>query len=376
VTSAVTEKPPPKVEDFLRVDPMELTIGPGLVTLAQSGDLLAQISAVRTRIAHELGMLLPKMRIKDNLRSEPFAYELKLRGIPVATGEARVDRLLAVRTSFVAGELPGHRTVDPVSGRPAIWIEPAQRDRAELLGYLVQHPTEALFAHLHEVVREHAAELLTRQQVHGLLDHMRLTSPKVVDELVPLLLKPAQVHQVLENLLRERVPIRDLETILETLGDFAERTQNTVLLTESVRSALARTICQWHRDEQRVLRVVTLDPDLEDVIAAGVNFNDSGVSVKLSLATSDAIRQSLAETLEATEANIVLTTSSSVRLGLRHITTIPFPRLTILSLNEISRDTQIESLGQVASITAFGETLGAGLPTPPLVGPKVSAWSD
>ncbi len=352
--SPVTEKPQPKVEDFLRVDPMELTIGSGLVTLAQSGDLLAQISAVRTHIAHELGMLLPKMRIKDNLRSEPFAYELKLRGIPVATGEARVDRLLAIRTTFVSGELPGHATVDPVTGRTAIWIEPDLRDRAELLGYLVQYATEALFAHLHEVVREHAAELLTRQQVHGLLDNLRLTSPKVVDELVPSLLKPALVHQVLEQLLRERVPIRDLETILETLADYAGRTQNPVLLTEYVRSALSRTICQRHRDGQRVLRVVTLDPDLEDVIAAGVDFNDSGLIVKLSLATSDAIRQSLTETLVVTEANHVLTTSSSVRLGLRHITATEFPRLTVLSLNDISRDTQVESLGQVPLALALG----------------------
>ena len=351
------DKPVPKVEDFLRVDPMELTIGPGLVTLAQSGDLLAQISAVRTHIAHELGMLLPKMRIKDNLRSEPFAYELKLRGIPVATGEARVDRLLAIRTSFVAGELPGQRTVDLVTGRPAIWIEPDLRDRAELLGYLVQYPTEALFAHLHEVVREHAAELLTRQQVHGLLDNLRLTSPKVVDELVPSLLKPALVHQVLEHLLREQVPIRDLETILETLADYAGRTQNPVLLTEYVRSALARAICQRHRDAQRVLRVLTLDPDLEDLIAAGVDFNDTGLIVKLSLATSDAIRQSVTETLAATEASLVLTTSSAVRLGLRHITVTAFPRLTILSLNDISRDTQVESLGQVP----FALALGAGV---------------
>ncbi|MFM9961038.1 MAG: flagellar biosynthesis protein FlhA [Planctomycetaceae bacterium] len=346
------EKPLPKVEDFLRVDPMELTIGPGLVTLAQSGDLLAQISAVRTRIAHELGMLLPKMRIKDNLRSEPFAYELKLRGIPVATGEARVDRLLAIRTSFVAGELSGQRTVDPVSGRSAIWIESAQREHAELLGYLVQSPTDALFSHLHEVVRDHAAELLTRQQVHGLLDNLRLTSPKIVDELLPSLLKPAQVHQVLENLLRERVPIRDLETILESLGSYAERTQNTALLTEYVRSALGRTICQRHRDAQRVMRVLTLDPDLEDLIAAGVDFSDSGLIVKLSLATSDAIRQSLTESLAATEANLVLTTSATVRLGLRHLTATAFPRLTILSLNEISRDTQVESLGQVPTIVA------------------------
>lgn len=234
-----------------------------------------------------------------------------------------------------------------------------QRDCAELLGYHVQNPSDALFAHLHEVVREHAAELLTRQQVHGLLDNLRLTSPKVVDELVPTLIKPAQVHQVLENLLRERVPIRDLETILETLGDYCERTQNTALLTEYVRSTLARTICQRHRNEQRVLHVLTLDPDLEDVIAAGVHFNDSSVSVKLSLATSDAIRQSLTEALAATEASTVLATSSTVRLGLRHLMATTFPRLTILSLNEISRDTQIESLGQVAHIVPNAGVLHA-----------------
>ena len=351
VAVSSNEKPQPKVEDFLRVDPMELTIGPGLVTLAQSGDLLAQISAVRTHIAHELGMLLPKMRIKDNLRAEPYAYELKLRGIPVATGEARVDRLFAIRTSFVSGELPGQRTVDSATGRPAVWIEPAQRERAELLGYLVTNPTDALFTHLHEVVREHAAELLTRQQVHGLLDNLRLSSPKVVDELVPSLLKAAQVHQVLENLLRERVPIRDLETILETLADYASQTQNSVLLTEYVRGALARTICQRHRDEHRVMRVLTLDPDLEDLIAAGVQFTGSGLIVKLSLPTSDAIRQSLSESLNATEASIVLATSSSVRLGLRHIAATAFPRLTVLSLNEISRDTQVEALGHIPGLS-------------------------
>lgn len=374
-TNSAKEKSQPKVEDFLRVDPMELTIGPGLVTLAQSGDLLAQISAVRTHIAHELGMLLPKIRIKDNLRIEPFAYELKLRGIPVASGESRVNHLLALRTSFVSGELSGPRTVDPATNRPAVWIGPTQRDRAELLGYLVQNPTDVLFTHLQEVVREHAAELLTRQQVHGLLDNLRVTSPKIVDELVPSLLKPSQVHQVLENLLRERVPIRDLETILETLADEASHTQNPAMLTEHVRAALARTICQRHRDEHRVLRALTLDPDLEDLIAASVQFTDNGLAVKLSLPTTDAVRRSLKESLAATDANIVLTTSSAVRLGLRHITATAFPRLNILSLNEISRDTQVESLGQVPSV-ASRAALGAGLPTPPLVGPKVSSWSD
>lgn len=342
-----TPKPQPKLEDHLRVDPMELTIGGGLVTFAQNGNLLSNISEVRSRIAQELGMLLPKIRVKDNIQMEPFGYEFKMRGIPVATGEARIDRLLAVKTSFVTGDLSGQRTIDPATGHTAIWIEPSQRDRAEMLGYLVQNPTDALFGHLHEVVREHAAELLTRQQVHALLDNLRQTSPKVVDELIPGLLKPAQVHLVLENLLRERVPIRDLEAILETLADHAEQTKNAILLTEYVRAALARTICQSHRDSNRVLRVLMLTPDLEDVIGAGVDFSETGLIARLSLQTSDAIRQSLSESIANTDANVVLTTSSAVRLGLRQITSATFPRLSVLSLNEISRDTQVESLGMV-----------------------------
>ncbi len=347
------QTPQQKLEDHLRIDPMELTIGGGLVTFAQNGNLLSNISEVRSRIAQELGMLLPKIRVKDNIQMEPFGYEFKMRGIPVATGEARVDRLLAVRTSFVTGELAGQRTVEPATGHAAMWIDPAQRDRAELLGYLVQNPTDALFSHLHEVVREHAAELLTRQQVHALLDNLRQTSPKVVDELIPGLLKPAQVHLVLENLLRERVPIRDLEAILETLADHAEQTKNPILLTEYVRAALARTICQRHRDSLRVMRVLTLDPDLEDVIAAGVDFSDTGLLVRLSLPTSDAVRQSLAESIRNSEATVVLTTSSAVRLGLRHITASAFPRLSILSLNEISRDTHVEAQGLVPTPLEF-----------------------
>ena len=345
-----TPKPQPKLEDHLRVDPMELTIGGGLVTFAQNGNLLSNISEVRSRIAQELGMLLPKIRVKDNIQMEPFGYEFKMRGIPVATGEARLDRLLAVKTSFVTGDLSGQRTVDPATGHAAIWIEPAQRDHAEMLGYLVQNPTDALFGHLHEVVREHAAELLTRQQVHALLDNLRQTSPKVVDELIPGLLKPAQVHLVLENLLRERVPIRDLEAILETLADHAEQTKNPILLTEYVRAALGRTICQSHRDSNRILRVLMLDPDLEDVIAAGVDFSETGLIARLSFPTSDAIRQSLSEWIANTDATVVLTTSSAVRLGLRHITSSAFTRLSILSLNEISRDTQVESLGMVSCL--------------------------
>ncbi len=342
----------PTIEDHLRVDPLELTIGRGLVELAQTGDLLSRVSELRTRIAQELGLMLPKMKIKDDQQIDSRGYQLKIRGLPVAWGELPTDRLLAVHTPLVTSELSGTGTTEPASGRPAFWIESSQRERAELAGYWIKDAATVLFSHLCEVVRGHAAELLTRQQLHQLLEHLRQTSPKVVEELIPGLLRPTQVHGVLENLLRERVPIRDLETIMEALAEHAAQTQNTVLLTEFVRAALARTISQRLRDERRVLRVITLEPDLEDIITAGVNFSETGLLVKLSLPTCDAIRRELAQAVRSVAVNghspIVLTTSPAARLGLRHIAGSQFPKLTVLSLNDISRDTQAEAIGHVS----------------------------
>jgi flagellar biosynthesis protein FlhA len=207
------------------------------------------------------------------------------------------------------------------------------------------------------VVRNHAFELLTRQQVHQLLDNLKQSAPKVVEELIPDLLRPAQVHQVLNNLLRERVPIRDLETILETLGDYADRTKDLGLLTEYVRHGLARTICQQYRDRNRVLHVITLDPALEDVLAAGFDWSERGLVIKLSPAIAERVTEELARTLQrlvtAGHPPVVLC-SPQVRAGLKQITSSAIPQLAVLSLNEITRDTDVESLGQVGLEPARG----------------------
>ena len=347
------EKPAPKPEDNLFVDPMELELGFGLIRLADAaagGDLLDRVTRVRHKIAQELGMILPKVRIRDNIRLDQRQYQIKIQDVPVAWGTIFPDGLLAIDSGTTSGKLPGVATTEPAFGRPAFWIETQQRERAELLGYNVVEPSAVIVTHLTEVVRRHSDELLSRQQVHQLIENLKQHSPKVVEELIPEVLKAHHVHQVLSNLLRERVPIRNLETILETLGDYADRTKDLGLLTEFVRHSLSRTICQQYRDKERVLRVVTLDPGLEDIISAGVEYGERGMTIKLSPQVAEAVTKGIAAELEHLTGPgfppVVLTTPQ-IRAALRQITSAALPDLIVMSLNEVTRDTHVESAGQV-----------------------------
>jgi flagellar biosynthesis protein FlhA len=364
-TEQTQKRPEPKPEDHLFVDPMELELGVGLIRLANpatGGDLLDRVTRIRHRIAQDLGIILPKVRIRDNIRLDQRQYQIKIRDVPVAWGDVYTDGLLAIDTGATAGEIPGVATTEPAFKRPAKWIEEGQRDRAELMGYTVVEPSAVIITHLTEVVRDHSYELLTRQQVHRLLDNLKETAPKVVDELIPDLLRVSQVHQVLANLLRERVPIRDLETILETLGDYADRTKDLGILTEYVRHALSRTICQQYRDRNRVLHVVTFDPALEDILAAGFDYGERGLTIKLSPQIAEQVTRELASHLEHLVQQghpPVAICSPQVRAGLKQITSAVLPRLAVLSLNEIARDTDVESVGQVGSELLNGVPVGA-----------------
>ena len=340
-------------EDQLVIEPIELELGFRLIHLANvaaGGDLLERVTQLRRRVAQELGMLLPKVKIRDSLRLNDRGYQIKLRGVTVASGEMRADGLLAVDTGRTSGAVPGIEALDPLTGRPARWIDSTHADQARELGYQVIEPAEVLIGHLTEIVREHADELLTRQHVHQLLDNLRQASPRVIDELIPELLKPAQVHQVLCNLLRERVPVRDLETILETLGDYAERTKDVTILTEYVRHALSRVICQPYRDSHGTIHCITIDPALEDVLFNGFEFSERGLIVKLTPQVTDGLCHELTRQVRKLAREglpMVVVCGPRVRQILRHVASGPLPKVAVLSLNEIPRDTMIRSLGQV-----------------------------
>jgi len=342
-----------RIEDFLAVDPMEIELGVGLIRLAdpaRGGDLLPRIAGVRQVVASDIGIILPKVRIRDNLRLEEHRYRIKIANNPVAEGTIHPDRLLAMNSGTATGSLPGVETQDPAFGQPAVWIDTGMRDRAEMLGYTPVDPAAVLATHLQEIVRRHADDLLTRDAVKHLVDEVKKTSPAVVDELIPGMMKLGEVQQVLQLMLREEVPIRPLALILETLGDYASRTKDAVWLAEYARHRMARFLCTRYRDAEDRLHVVTLDPAVEDRIAAGIEHSERGLFIRMSPPAVDKTCSRIAEQVErltrAGHPPVVLV-SPQIRAGLRQITASSLPKLVVLSYNEITRDTKIESVGIV-----------------------------
>ncbi|QDT17098.1 flagellar biosynthesis protein FlhA [Alienimonas californiensis] len=361
--------PERKPEDELEVEPLALELGVNLLKLVDptaGGDLLDRVAKVRRNIAGELGVILPKVRFRDVPTMDPNSYRVKIRGVVIATGECHANAKLAVDTGSASGSPPGMPTVDPAFGRPAVWVDPTAAERAALMGYHVVEPAAVVVTHLTEIVRDHAAELLTRTQVHGLLDHLKERCPELVGEVVPDLLRAGQVQAVLANLLRERVPVRDLEAILEALADHAGRTKDPHFLTECARHALARTLCELHRDDSGVLHVVSLDPAAEELIASKSEFREGGFVLTLPPLVRDAVVRGLKNELNkltaAGHAPVVLV-GPQVRLGLREIVRDKLPKLTVMSLTEVTRDTNLEVHGQLAA-----ESLRSGPKGPPAPG--------
>lgn len=353
VQAAANVKKEEKIEDFLTIDPMEMEIGLGLIRLAnpdRGGDLLARITGVRQAVAADIGIILPKVRIRDNMRLKENQYRIKISNNPVAEGDVHPDKLLAMDSGMTTGPISGIETRDPAFGQPAKWIEIGMRDHASMLGYTPVEPTSVLATHLQEVVRRHADDILTRDATKELIEQAKRSSPAVVEELVPGVMKVGEVQQVLQSLLREEVPIRQLGIILETLGDYATKTKDPLLLTEFVRHRLARTLCTRYRDMENVLRVITLDPALEDKIAANVEMSEKGLFVRFRNAETnricDAIHKEM-DKLKRAGYPTVLLVNPQVRPATRHITSANLPRLIVLSYNEITRDTRVESLGTV-----------------------------
>lgn len=345
---------PKRVEDFLAVDPMEVSIGLGLLGLAdpaRGGDLMQRITGVRHAIAGDLGVILPKVRVRDEMSLGELEYEIRIQGNPLAKARLNPERLLAIDSGHTTGVIEGEPTRDPTFGEPAVWIEPIRREQAAIFGYMTVEPGAVLATHLQEIAKRHADELLSRDATKHLIDELKEISPTVVEELIPGVMKISEVQQVLHLLLKEDVPIRQLAIILETLGDFAPRTKDPVWLCEYVRHRLARTISTRYRDEHGRLHVLALDPAMEDRIAAGLEHNERGLFVRMSPSavdlTCERIQEGVKKLLTAGHTPVVLV-NPRIRPGLRQIVATSIPRLRVLSYNEITQDTKIESYGIIS----------------------------
>ncbi len=351
VAAAETKKE--KVEDLLPLDRMELEIGYGLIKLVdarQGGDLLKRISMIRKQIALELGIIVPSIRIRDNVRLAPNEYCVKLKGVGIAKGECYPDQFLAMDSGAVTGTLNGKKTVEPAFGLTAYWIPASRKDHAEMMNYTVVDCSSVLATHLTEVVKSYSAELLTRQDLDELLDKAKEKCPAIIDEVVNKIMRPGEILKVLQALLQERVPVRDMETILETLGEWGNRTKDVEVLAEYVRNALARSICNQYKDDGDNLKCVTLDPTLEDIINKHVERTETGSYLTLPPAMANdiaaAIIQHLGKLTEVGTYPVVLC-SPQIRLLLRRMLAPHLSNVVVLAYNEIVKGINIQSVSMV-----------------------------
>jgi flagellar biosynthesis protein FlhA len=350
------EKPKPEpIESHLQVDPLELQVGFGLVRLIdrnRGGDVLDRIASIRKQIAVELGVIVPPVRIRDNAELQPNEYRLLLRGEPIARGELYPDQLLAIDSGLATRPLNGLEVREPAFNLRAWWLEASARETAERLNYTVVEPSGVLATHLTELIKRHAADLLSRADTQKLLDNLRERNGTLVEEVVPNLLKTGEVQKVLEALLRERVPIRDLETILETLGDWAPKTKDAEILTEYVRNALARTICSQYKDASGTLHAVTFDPATEDYLQANIQRLEHGSTLVLppdrqALLASRIREQTEAASASAGGAAIIVLCSPQIRVWTRRIIEPVLLQTPVLALNEVVRGVDVQAHGVV-----------------------------
>ncbi|MGE5672590.1 MAG: flagellar biosynthesis protein FlhA [Mycobacterium leprae] len=346
----MTNEEPETTVQLQPVDPLEVELGYALVPLAdrsKGGDLLDRAVAVRKHVANNLGLLLPYIRVRDNLALQPYQYVVKLRGIEVGSYELQPDRVLAMNPGGLDESIPGQATVEPAFGLPGTWISPEMRQRAELMGYTVVDPVSVLIAHVTEVIKNHAGELLGRQEVKGMVDTVKESHPALVEELTPRLLSLGEIQKVLANLLRENVPIRDLVLIFEALADWAAATKDPEQLTERVRTALGRVIVN-HLGLGPVVKALALSPDLEQRLIAATQQRTGGPALDPNLAQS--VVESIAREAEAMAARgetPLLVCVPVLRPILRRIAQHAVPNMTVLSWAELDPKLEIESVGVI-----------------------------
>ena len=351
--SAEEIRRPENVSSLLQVDAIELEFGYGIIPLAdvnQGGDLLDRVVMIRRQIALELGCVVPMIRLRDNIQLNPNQYLIKIKGVPVSEGEILFDHYMAMNPGYVEEEISGIPTFEPSYHLPAIWITESQRERAESLGYTVVDPPSIIATHLMEIIRSHLDELLTRQDVHNLIENVKEANETLVSELVPKLLNVGEIQKVLQNLLAEGISIRDLVTIFETLADYAPTTHDTDVLTEYVRQSLKRAISNQYFNNNETTSVVTLDPNVEQVIMDSVKQTEQGAYLALDPDYTNRLMTSLREEtdkLEELGRTPIIITSPIVRMYLKNLTQEQFRNLHVLSYNEIDSDVELQSVGMV-----------------------------
>ena len=362
---------PPKVEELLTVDTLELEFGyalVGLVDASRGGDLLDRISGIRRHLAVELGLVMPSVRIRDNMQLDPNEYRVKIRGAVVATGQVYPELLMAMDSGLAHGTLEGIATKEPAFGLEATWIERGLREKAESANWTVVDAASVLATHMSELVRIHADELLTREEVSNLITQLKQKTPKLVEDLIPAVVKPSDLQKILQALLRERVAIRDLETILETLAEWIPHTKDHDVLVEYVRNGLRRAICaQFSEVDERGrarLRCVTMDPALEDTISGYIDRNASGTTFTIPPQLANRIARSVAETarpLAEAGRRVVVLASPSVRAQVRQVLEPHIAEVAVLGYNEVVRGTDVESVGlvQLAATGPSARVVGA-----------------
>ena len=346
-------KKPENVLNLLNVDHMELELGYALIALVdvqQGGDLLDRIVLIRRQIASELGFIVPVIRVRDNMNLHPNQYVIKIRGSEIANGEILADHYMAMSGGFDDDTIPGTPTKEPSFGLDAKWINAMYREQAELSGWMVVDAPTVLATHLTEVIKTQAWEILNRQDVKTLIDHAKELAPAVVDELIPEMLSLGQVQKVLANLLRERVSIRDMVSILETLADYASVTKELDRLTEYVRQALARQILQPLLGKDKNLPVMTLDPQIEQQILDSIQVSDYGTYLALDPKVLQVFMQNLTREVEKVVLKgltPVIVCAPLVRINLKRVTERQLPQLMVLSYNELVQGVQVQAVGMV-----------------------------
>ncbi|NMA55657.1 MAG: flagellar biosynthesis protein FlhA [Firmicutes bacterium] len=344
---------PEAVASLLAVDPLEIDLGYGLISLAdsdQGGDLLNRVVLLRRELALELGLLVPTVRIRDNIALDPNTYVILLRGVEVARGEVFPDHYLALGEAADMAE-PGIPTREPTFGLPAWWVSPENKEQAQQDGFTVVDPATVIATHLTEIIKKHAAEILSRQQLEIMLDNVRKDSPALVNDVIPDIIAPLDLKKILANLLRENVSIRDLTTILETVGNYGRLTKDTDTLTEYVRQALGRQISHNLATEGKAIKVLTLDYSVEEAVEKSLQQTEQGTFLALEPQTATNILASLKKELEQLspqqEIQAVLT-SPLIRFYFKRLIERTFPQLNVISYSELDPDIAVDVLGRVS----------------------------